>query len=70
MAGPLAALEERSWLYALVVMVVVTAAVLTLRISGISPYRPEFEILLVYSPTIILFAAYLLVRSRDRPLAK
>ncbi len=48
--------DRKAWLYATGIMLVVSIVVLMLRVSSIVLFMIEFEVALVYVPTIVLVA--------------
>jgi hypothetical protein len=48
--------ERKAWFYATGVMLVISMVILILRLSSIIFFTMEFEIALVYIPTIVLIA--------------
>ncbi len=59
--------DNRSWLYATSIMLVVSLIVLICRIGSIVLFTLEFEIALVYIPTIVLIAVSLhLIKAGER----
>jgi hypothetical protein len=61
--------ERKAWFYATGVMLVISIIILVLRLSSIIFLTLEFEIALVYIPTIVLIAISIYVmRANQRSL--
>jgi hypothetical protein len=56
--------EKNSWLYAFVILLIASAAMLLLRFSGQAFLVPEFETALIYSPTVLagIITAYVTMK--------
>jgi hypothetical protein len=56
--------EKNAWTYAFIILLVVSIAMLTLRLAGKAFLVVEFEIALVYFPTILsgIIALYMKTR--------
>ena len=59
--------EARSWIYALVVMSVVSLVMITLRILGVPAFALEFELCMFYLPTALVGAVCLHFRRSAWP---
>jgi ABC-type branched-subunit amino acid transport system permease subunit len=61
--------QKRPWLYAFLILGLVSAWMLTMRLLNMQFLTPEFEISLIYLPTALagIIVAYLTLRSRGNP---
>ena len=50
--------SSKHWGYALVLLITVSALFLALRFSGRAFTAPEFEILVIYMPTVVCVLVY------------
>ena len=54
MSGSATATDEKNaWIYAFVILLIVSMAMLGLRLSGKQFLVPEFEITIIYFPTVL-----------------
>ena len=70
MTAPTAEREERKpWLYAFIILGLVSAWMLTMRLLNMQFLTPEFEVSLIYLPTTLagIIVAYLTLKSRTYP---
>jgi hypothetical protein len=60
-----AADERNSWIYAFLILLATSAIMLALRITGRQFLVPEFEIALIYFPTVLsaIIAGYVSLKS-------
>lgn len=66
MSGSKTATDERgSWAYAFLILLAVSAIMLALRLAGRQFLVPEFEIALIYFPTVLsgIIAGYVALKS-------
>jgi hypothetical protein len=60
-----AADERKSWIYAFLILLAASAIMLALRLTGREFLVPEFEVALIYFPTVLsaIIAGYLSLKS-------
>jgi hypothetical protein len=60
-----AADERKSWVYAFLILLVASAIMLALRVAGRPFLVPEFEIAMIYFPTVLsgIIAGYVALKS-------
>ena len=60
-----AADEKNAWIYAFVILLIVSMAMLGLRLSGKQFLVPEFEITIIYFPTVLsgIIAAHVTLKA-------
>jgi hypothetical protein len=58
-------MEKESWIYAFLILLAASAIMLALRLSGREFLVPEFEISLIYFPTVLsgIIAGYVALKS-------
>jgi len=65
--APVEAEETKPWLYAFLILVIVSACMLTLRLLDAQFLPTEFEVTLVYLPTALAGIITLYLNMRPRP---
>jgi uncharacterized membrane protein len=58
--------ERKPWIYAFVILVLASASMIVMRLLNMPFLQPEFEIALIYLPTVLagVIVTYLTMQSR------